>query len=365
MKAIAILVAFVAVAISAANGMDSVRLAAGETVSGVLEVQQGGVFQWQEHGGRLMNWEELEPASLPAALRERVRRQALGWLSRADRLYRSGQVELAARGFDAVYGLRGYLTEADRGSAAYRDIGEKRHGRVFHEGFWMPFSTQQRMLGRVRYRGKWLARETAEEYRAFDLAMARSARSQDYGQAALELLTVVKRYPDSDRAEAARARVDALIALMNRREATRTGAEREERAVAAKEPAREVHVHHHTSTPSSIYSVGYPGTWWPAPIYTSHPGRHRGHHKRGGQAAAEKRSEALDRDDSWAAGRYNYNQTYPFTNPNRVVGGDSGAGSGSRYSVIHRRSSSRRGYVAPPAFRGHRRSSGVQLHIRF
>ncbi len=204
------LIVFLLSAGLALAGIEEIRLVNGKTVKGELEEEKAGVFHTHANGGKLYRWHEIDPASLPAAVRERQRRRVIGWLKQAHALYSRDEFKAALPYFRPAYAQRRYLTRDDRARPEYRNIKLKLQGLVEYKGKFIPFEQRQKALGLVFHQGKWRRKADLEAAQAYKEAMWQARVSRDPVQAVKDLQAVIARYPEADRRQDAEQMIEKL-----------------------------------------------------------------------------------------------------------------------------------------------------------
>jgi hypothetical protein len=217
-----------------ASAVDSFRLINGQAVAGKLSVQKSGMFKHTAEGGKLYRWEFVEPESLPESVRLPLQRFAVQKLQVAQKFYQGDRIEDAAPMFATAYKLRFYLPQAATETEAFTNISYKRQGKVSVDGVWMSYADKQRLAGLEKYHGEWVPEKDAAVSRKFDEALSQARTGKARAASIRQLRGLVDRYPDAQRAPAARAAVDSLTNDLERAVAK---AEAAEKAAAAREQA--------------------------------------------------------------------------------------------------------------------------------
>lgn len=207
-----LLAAYGGLEVRPSGGLPSLRLLDGTRIAGDLEQQEMGYFLRQPHGGRLLRWSAIDPASLPPLVRSTQRERALASLYRGQALYDAGDPLAARPYFERTFQLRHYLQEADRDLAPYAHLDYKRRGWIKAEGEWISYVAYQRQQGYVYYGGRWLPEAQAVELKAFRRAAARAKQASTVAEVSWPLEQVLAEYPKSRYAEAARHLQERLTA---------------------------------------------------------------------------------------------------------------------------------------------------------
>ncbi len=180
-----------------AAALEEVGLTNGKRVSGSLKILKDGVFHASAAGGKLYRWPEIEPASLPAKVREAQRQRVLKDLRRAQKYYEQEKLLEAQMLFQRTYRHRRYLSDEDRQRPEFRDITFKQQGYVQFEGQWLLFSAKQKKLGLEFYQGKWRPAAEVIEEKAFRAALWQARESRDPVKCIVKLQKLLDKYPRS------------------------------------------------------------------------------------------------------------------------------------------------------------------------